>query len=222
MGARRQVGNHASSSRSIPIAPVAPKIAPAPGPVPTTVSLQTHPGLASHDANTNKGSQQPSIYHDAPPVATLRPDPDGSLYLNVIFEDTTMVFTTVPTAHLNPICRSFRPQHGFESLSLAPSDHRTLQSQVRNFQTQLAAAAASFRSPWTPSLPSMIHMTTLVLTRDDPYDNPCPDFLWSDLGSLYSRDDDKPLLDGGKSITSHASSIVSTSAAAAAPPPDVM
>jgi hypothetical protein len=147
------------------------------------------------------------VYHDASPVATSRPNPDGSLYSDVILEDATMVPTTVPTAHVNSIRGPFRSQHGFKSLSSLPSDHRTLQLQVRNLRTQLAAAEASFRSPMDAE-PSI----------DDLDDHPCPGLILSDFEPLYGCDDDDRPPDTGESVTSHASSIESTSAAAAAPP----
>jgi hypothetical protein len=212
-GVRHQVVNQASSIRSPATAPVVPTVTQDQrSPVPATVSFQTQPGPASQDA---EDSQQPSIYHDASPVTVSRPDPDGSVYLDLIGSVPTQIFDHAEPANINTTPGPFRPQRDIESLSTLPSDHMTLQSQVRNLRTQLAAAEASFRSPMDP-------ITSII--EDPSVDELHPDTISSEfVPTAYGLDDDHlpPPLDGGESVTSHESS-VDAAPTAAADPSDVL
>jgi hypothetical protein len=94
----------------------------------------------------------------SPPFTTMRPlcpshapNPDGSVYSDLVSSVPTTIFDHAEPANINTIRRPFRPQQDIGSLSTPPSDHTALQSQVRNLWTQLAAAEASFRSPVDPS-----------------------------------------------------------------------
>jgi hypothetical protein len=101
-GARRQVVNHVSSIGSPATVSVVPTTAHAQeleSPVPATVSFQTQPGSASQDA---EASQQPSIYHDASPVTILRrPDPNGSVYSDLLDSIPNHVFEHVEPTNIN-------------------------------------------------------------------------------------------------------------------------
>jgi hypothetical protein len=213
-GVRWQVVNHASSIRSPATAPAVPTATQDQHPiVPATASFQTQPGPASQDA---EDSQQPSIYHDASPVPISRPNPDGSVYLDLVGSVPTTIFDQAKPAHINTIRLPFRPQGDIVSLSTPPSDHTALQSQVRNLQTQLAAAEASFHSPVNPFTP---------IIKEPPADDPRSDTISSKfVPTAYGLDDDHPppLLDGGESVTSHASSVNAVPSAAAADPSEVL
>jgi hypothetical protein len=213
-GVRHQVVNHASSIRSPATAPAIPTATQDQHPmVPVIVSFQTQPGPASQDA---KDSQQPSIYHDASPAPISRPGPDGSVYLHLVGSVPTTIFDHAKPANINTIRGPFHPQRDIGSLSTPPSDHTALQSQVLNLRTQLAAVEALFRSSVDP-------FTSII--EEPSADDPCPDTISSEfVPTAYGLDDDHPppLLDGGESVTSHASSVDAVPSAEAAGPSDVL
>jgi hypothetical protein len=207
-GVRRQFVNHASSIRSPAALSVLPTVTHAQeSRVPATVSFQTQPGSASKEA---EASQQPSIYHHASPVTIDRPDPDSSVYLDLLGSVPTHVFDHIKPRNINTTRGPFRSQQDFESLSMPPSDHTTLQSQERNLRTQLAAAEASFCSPVDP-IRSIIK---------EPVGNPCPDAISSDFLPTSNGLDEghpPPLLHGGESVTSQESSADAVPTTAAGP-----
>jgi hypothetical protein len=149
-------------------------------------------------------------------TVSQRPDLDGSVYSDLVGSGPTQIFDHAELANITTTRGPLHPQRDIESLSTPPSDHTTLQSEVRNVWTQLAAAEASFCSPLDP-------ITSII--KEPSMDDPCPDTISSNfVPTAYGLDDDHPppLLDGGESVTSHESSIDAAPTAAAADPLDVL
>jgi hypothetical protein len=198
MSARRQVVDHISSARST-TAPVAPTVSPAPGPVPVTVSFQTHPGSVSNDANTNE--RTPSR-----PPCTMTPLlwPPHVPTLTDPFIRTSSSRTppwSPPPSPQRTSTPSVDPSAPSTASNLYPRCPLTtglFSCRFETFGPSSRPRKRPFAPPWMPSLPLTIWTTTLVPALS------CP------ISSLYTAVmmmTDPPILANPLPLTPAASSL---------------